>query len=144
MENSNELTQEINELRGKYESLIQKLDNIEKESTQRENNIKQMESNFEVINNNLKELMNKIDSMVEDRETGKMFSNFRKENSSFMDMITKPMRKATVSTMSTIFSITDYASEKMAYARENLEDIVAEAQYENRKRKSTMMPIEQS
>jgi predicted nuclease with TOPRIM domain len=144
MENSEQLNKEVNELKGKYESLMEKLVNIEKESANKENNIKQMENNFEVINNNIKELMNKIDSMVEDREASKMFNNFRMNNSSFMNMIRMPMRKATISTMRTIFSLADYASEKMAYAREGLEDIVAEAQYENKKRRSTMMPSEQS
>jgi predicted nuclease with TOPRIM domain len=144
MENNEQLNQEVNELKGKYESLMQKLDNIEKENTNRENNIKQIENNFEVINNNIRELMNKIDSIVEDKETNKMFSSFRKGDSSFTNMIKMPMRKVTVNTMRTIFSMADYASEKLAFAREGLEDIVAEAQYENKKRRSSMMPSEQS
>ncbi|OOM78939.1 hypothetical protein [Clostridium sp. BL-8] len=139
MEEIEELNQEINGLKGKYDSLLQKLDSIEKENAQKENNIKQMENNFTVINNNLKELMEKIDSVIEEKETTKMFSNTRKNNFSFMNMVASPMRKATVGTMRAVFSMTDYASEKVAHAREGLEDIVAEAQYENKKRRSTMM-----
>ncbi|WP_297428277.1 hypothetical protein [Clostridium sp.] len=143
MENSENLNQEFNELKEKYNSLIQKVDNLEMENSHRENSVKQMENNFEVINNNIKELMEKIDSIIEDKETSKMFSSVRRSNSSIMNMITMPMRKATVNTMRAIFSVADFASEKVATARENLEDIVAEAQYENKKRRSSMITSEQ-
>ena len=144
MENSEQIGQEINELKQKYESLIQKLDDIQKENTLRENSIKQTENNFDVINNNMKVLMDKIDLMVEDKETSKMFNNVRKNNFSMMNMITAPMKKITISTMRTLFTMADYASEKAASAREGLEDIMAEAQYESKKKRSTMMPSEQS
>ena len=144
MENSEQIVQEINELKQKYETIIQKLDNIEKENMHKEHTIKQAENNFEVINNNMKELMEKIDLMVEDKETSKMFNNVRKNNSSMINMITTPMKIITISTMRTLFTMADYASEKAAYAREGLEDIIAEAQYESKKKRSTMMPSEQS
>ncbi|MDR3597415.1 hypothetical protein [Clostridium sp.] len=137
MENPEQINQQFTELKEKYESLIQRLDNIEKESTNREND-------FQAINNNIKELMAKIDSMVEYKETSKLFNSGRKSSSSFMNMITTPMRKITVGTMRTIFSMADYASERVSCAREGIEDIVAEAQYENKKRRSTMMPSAQS
>ena len=144
MENSEQIVQEINELKQKYETIIQKLDGIEKENIHKEHTIKQAENNFEVINNNMKELMEKIDLMVEDKETNKMFNNVRKNSFSMMNMITSPMKKITVSTMRTLFTMADYASEKAAYAKEGLEDIVAEAKYESSKKRSTMMPSEQS
>jgi len=46
--------------------------------------------------------------------------------------------------MRTLFTMADYASEKAAYAKEGLEDIVAEAKYESTKKRSAMMPVEQS
>ena len=144
MENLEQIGQEINELKQKYETIIQKLDGIEKENIHKEHTIKQAENNFEVINNNMKELMEKIDLMVEDKETNKMFNNVRKNSFSMMNMITTPMKKITVSTMRTLFTMADYASEKVAYAQEGLEDIVAEAKYESTKKRSTMMPSEQS
>ena len=144
MENSEQIFQEINELKQKYETIIQKLDGIEKENIHKEHTIKQAENNFEVINNNMKELMEKIDLMVEDKETNKMFNNVRKNSFSMMNMITSPMKKITVSAMRTLFTMADYASEKAAYAKEGLEDIVAEAKYESSKKRSTMMPSEQS
>jgi predicted nuclease with TOPRIM domain len=144
MENTEQIGQEVNELKQKYESLIQKLDDIQKENTLREHSIKQTENNFDVINHNMKALMDKIDLMVEDKETSKMFNNGRKNNFSMMNMITAPMKRMTISTMRTLFTMADYASEMAASAREGLEDIMAEAQYESKKKKSTMMPNEQS
>jgi len=91
MENSEQIVQEINELKQKYETIIQKLDGIEKENIHKEHTIKQAENNFEVINNNMKELMEKMDSMLEDKETNKMFNNVRKNSFSMMNMITSPM-----------------------------------------------------
>ena len=132
MEKSEEIYQEINELKKQYESLIQRFDNLEKENTQKDNN-------FASVNNSLKELMGKIDSIIEEKETTKMF-NVGKRDFSFMNIITTPMRKATVGTMRAVLSMTDFASEKVAHAREGLEDIVAEAQYENQKRRPSMMP----
>lgn len=132
MERSEEIYQEINELKKQYESLIQRFDNLEKENTQKDNN-------FASVNNSLKELMGKIDSMIEEKETNKMF-NVGRRDFSFMNMITTPMRKATVGTMRAVLSMTDFTSEKVAHAREGLEDIVAEAQYENQKRRSSMIP----
>lgn len=132
MDKSEEIYQEINELKKQYESLIQRFDNLEKDNTQKENN-------FSDVNNTLKELMGKIDSIIEEKETNKMF-NTKRSDFSLMNMITTPMRKATIGTMRAVLSMTDFASEKVAHAREGLEDIVAEAQYENQKRRSNMMP----
>lgn len=143
MENSEQFNKEINELKQKYESIIQRLDSIEKENTHREHSIKRIENSFEVINNNMKELMGKIDLMIEDKETNKMFNNVARSGFSLMNMIKRPIRRLTVGTMSTLFTIADYASEKTACAKESLEDIVAEAQYESKKRRSTMMPSQQ-
>jgi hypothetical protein len=61
-----------------------------------------------------------------------------------MNMVTAPMKRMTISTMRTLFTMADYASEKAASARESLEDIMAEAQYESKKKRSTMIPSEQS
>ena len=143
MEKSEQINQEISELKQKYESLIQKVDSIEKENTHREHSIKQAENNFEVINNNIRELVKKIDFMVEDKKTNKMSNKIRKSNFSLMNMIKTPMKRITISTMRTFLTMANYASEKAAYARESLEDIAAEAKYESKKKRPTTMPSEQ-
>ncbi|AGX44357.1 hypothetical protein [Clostridium saccharobutylicum] len=139
MENIEQMSQEINELKQKYDSIIQKLDTIEKENQNKEVYIKQTQNNFETINNTMKELMEKINSMVEDKEANKMFNNSNKSDFSFKDRIASPMKKFTIKTIGTVFTMADYASEKMSYAKESLEDIVAEAQYESKKKRATVM-----
>jgi hypothetical protein len=143
MEKSEQINQEVSELKQKYDSLIQKVAAIEKQNTHRGHSIKQTENNFEVINNNLRELVKKIDLMVEDKETNKMSNKIRKNNFSLMNMIKTPIKRIAISTMRTLFTMADYASEKASSTRESLEDIAAEAQYESKKKRQPMMPSEQ-
>lgn len=143
MENLEKLSQEVHDLKQKYETVIKKLDGIEKENAHRENSIKRIENSFDVMNNNFRELMDKIDVIVEDRETHKMFNQGKRSNFSLINMIKRPIRKLTVGTISSIFAITEYASEKAACTREGLEDIIAEAKYESQKKRVTLAHNEQ-
>lgn len=143
MENLEQLNKDFDELRGKYASINQKLDNIQKENTTREHSIQQLENNFQVINNNIKELMVKIDSMIEEKENHKIFDSDKRNDFSVMNIIRMPMRTVTVNTMRTIFTMVDYAYEKVACVKEGLDDIITEAQSESKKRKPTMVPVEQ-
>lgn len=143
MENQEKFNNEIIDLKQKYETIIKRLDVIEKESTETENSIKKIENNFSLMNNNFKELMGKIDTIIEDKEVNKMFNNVKRGSFSLMGMISRPMRRLAVGTMRSMFSVADFASEKVSYAREGVEDMVAEAQYESKKRRSNMMPNEQ-
>ncbi len=133
------IIQEINTLRDKYETLSKKVDRIEKESKNTENSIKRIENSMGMMNNHFEELMKKLDNIVEDKESNKMFNEERKSNFSLKGMLTRPIRKLVVGTMSSVFSLADYASEKAAYAREGMEDIIAEAQYKSKLRKADMM-----
>ena len=83
--------------------------------------------------------MKKLDFMVEDRESNRMFDKVNRHSFSLRKMITKPMRKLAVGTMSAVFSAADYTSEKLSYAREGVEDMVAEAQYNSKRRRANMM-----
>lgn len=101
-------TQDLNDLRQKYDSVIKKLDSIEKENSTKDLSIKRIEKTS-------------------------------KASFSFMNMMTRPLKKVTISAMSSLFTIADYASEKAACARESMEDIIAEAQYQSRKKQAAMM-----
>ncbi len=139
MENEEKLTQEINDLKKKYETVMKKVEAIEKESRETAKSINRIENSVGTMNNNFEELMKKLDSVVEDRESDKMFDNTKRSGFSLKKMITKPMRKLAVGTISTMFTLADYTSEKFSYAREGVEDMIAEAQYNSKKRKSNMM-----
>jgi len=142
MEDLQKISQEVNDLKQKYQTVVQKLDAIERENSHRENSIKRIENSFEVMNNHFTELMNKIDLMVEDKEANKMFTNVKRGNFSLMNMIRVPMRKLTVGALSSLFTFTEYATEKAACTREGLEDMIAEAQYESKKRRVAVVSTE--
>ncbi len=139
MENEEKISQEINDLKKKYEAVMKKIDAIEKESKETANSINRIENSVGTMNNNFEELMKKLDFMVEDRESNRMFGKVNRHSFSLKKMITKPMRKLAVGTMSAVFSAADYTSEKLSYAREGVEDMVAEAQYNSKRRRANMM-----
>lgn len=141
MEFEERINHEISELKKKYESVSKKVDAIEKETKETENSIKKIENGFANMNNNFEEIMKKLDSISDDKEANKMFNNAKKNNGKFSmkGMIMRPMRKLVVGTMSTIFSVADYTSEKFSYAREGMEDMMAEAHYNSKVKKPNMM-----
>lgn len=142
MENLEQISKDFDELKGKYESIIEKLDGIQKENVQREHTIQQLENSFQVINSNIKELMSRMDSMLEEKENHNLFSRKRRRFS-IMKVIRMPMRKMTIHTMRTIFTIADIAYDKVSSVREELDDIITEAQCESKKRRSSMVPNRQ-
>lgn len=131
-------SKEIDDLYKKYESLSKKVEMIEKENRNTENSMKRIEDSVGTMNTNFDTLMKKLDSIMEDKEAGRMFQKDMGKNISFNNMIKRPMRKLAVGTMSTVFQISSYASEKLSGAREGMEDIVAEAQYKSKKRMGNM------
>lgn len=138
MDKEIKISDEIDELRKKYDMLVKKIDAIEKESKNTENSIKKIENSVGTMNNNFEALMSKLDIIVEDKEASKMFKKEKRSGFSLKNMITKPMRMLAVGTFSSIFTIADYTSEAFSGAREGMEDILAEAQYNRKKRKSNM------
>ncbi|GAB6099063.1 hypothetical protein JCM16358_09420 [Halanaerocella petrolearia] len=56
-----------------------------------------------------------------------------------MNRLKRPMRSATVKTVSQMFGAVDKAKETGYNVKEGIEDIVAEAQYENMKNKTGFM-----
>ena len=136
MENEEKMNQEISNLKKKYDAVIQRIDHLEKENKETSDSMKRIESGFSMMNNNFDELMKKLDTIVEDKEVNNMFHDSKKSNMSLKSLVTKPMRKLAVGAMSAVFCITDYTSEKMSYAREGMEDMIAEAHYKSRAKKA--------
>lgn len=142
VENERKLaSNEIEDLYKKYDSLNKKVEQIEKEHRNTENSMKRIENSVESMSTNFEQLMKKLDSVMELKEAGKMFQKDLGKNLSFHRMVKQPMRKLAVGTMSTVFQISSYASEKISGAREGLEDMVAEAQYNSRKKIQTMSDV---
>jgi|GEM_PF-991979 len=131
------IIKELKELRAQFISLEKELHSIKENDskiTKLKENIEVMQNEFKVMNKNLheisqmsasiKELNEKINMLAEDskckRERQEMGSIFR---------------RAAVKTVGSFLTVSDIAIEKASLAKEGIEDIVAEAQYENTKKR---------
>jgi len=130
------LQQEINELRQKYETLLKDVKCLEESK----NNIKDIvENSYEVVQNvskNVENVMDELNNLKKEYEnTGtNNMKNEEKMNFSMKKMFINPLRKIAVGTMQSAFLMMDKTMEGMSNAKEGFEDIVAEAQYQNKKK----------
>jgi len=130
------LQQEINELKLKYDSLVKDVKCLEDNKS----NMKSMvENSYEVVQNiskNVENVMNELNAFkqnYENVESNNMI-NDDKMKVSMRDMFINPLRKIAVGTMQSAFMVIDKTMEGMSNAKEGFEDIVAEAQYQNKKK----------
>lgn len=134
--NKEQLQQEIDELKQKYDTLLKDVKSLENNK----NNMKDIvENSYEVVQNvskNVENVMNELNNLKKDYEnnTPNNMVNEDKMNFSMKSMFINPLRKIAVGTMQTAFLMMDKSMEGMSNAKEGFEDIVAEAQYQNKKK----------
>ena len=128
--------QEINELKQKYDTLIKEVKSLE----DNKNNMKIIVDNsYEVVQSvskNVENVMNELNNLKRDYEntSSKDMLNDDKMKFSLRSMFINPLRKIAVGTMQSAFLVVDKTVEGMSNAKEGFEDIVAEAQYQNKKK----------
>jgi len=131
-----QLQQEIDELRQKYDTLLSEVKSLE----DNKNNMKDIvENSYQVVQNvskNVENVMNELNNLKKEYEdiTSNNMVNENKMKLSMKDMFVNPLRKIAVGTMQSAFLMMDKTVEGMANAKEGFEDIVAEAQYQNKKK----------
>ena len=141
--NSNNMQQGFEELELKYSNLSKEIEKLESNKTSLGEELKQFHGEFEQINKSVEEILLKLNKLSVDYQGRK--NNLGEAPSimnSMKNLLTNPLRKIAVGTLSTVYAVTDRTMEKASSFRESLEDIVAEAQYANKKKKSP--PIENS
>ena len=132
----NKLQQEIDELKEKYDTLLKDVKCLE----DNKNNMKDLVKNsYEVMQNvskNVENVMNGLNNLKKNNEntTSSNMINGNKTRFSMKKMFVNPLRKIAVGTMQSTFLIVNKTVEGMSNAREGFEDIVAEAQYQNKKK----------
>jgi len=130
------LQQEINDLKQKYDTLLKDVKCLEDSK----NNMKvTVENSYEVVQNvskNVENVMNELNNLKKEYEnsTSNNMVNEHKMNFSMKNMFTNPLRKIAVGTIQSAFLMIDKTMEGMSNAKEGFEDIVAEAQYQNKKK----------
>ena len=128
--------QEINELKQKYDDLVKDVKCLEDNKS----NMKSIvENSYEVVQNiskNVENVMNELNAFKENYENSESNNmiNEDKMKVSMRDMFINPLRKIAVGSMQSAFMVIDKTMEGMSNAKEGFEDIVAEAQYQNKKK----------
>ncbi|MEA4847575.1 MAG: hypothetical protein VB106_10125 [Clostridiaceae bacterium] len=131
--------EEFKELKANYTGLTKDVEALKKGQKEINENYKAINNNFDRINNNMDDLMAKVGKLVEQQDISMVEKVVGKaKEATRAGMLRRPLRRLVVGTISTVMSAADAASEGMAHIRENFEDIVAEAQYNNQKRRVKM------
>jgi len=129
MNNKDEFQQEIEELKQKYETLFNEVRSLK-------DNKRDMEELVQSVNKNVENVMNELNDLKNDYDinTSQNIGNDDKIKYSMKEMLVVPLRKIAVGTMQSAFLMMDKTVEGVSNAKEGLEDIIAEAQYQNKKK----------
>ena len=134
--NKEQLQQEIDELKQKYDTILKQVKSLE----DNKNNMKDIvENSYEVVQNvskNVENVMKELNDLKKDYENNASNNmvNENRMNFSMKNMFINPLRKIAVGTMQSAFLMMDKSMEGMSNAKEGFEDIIAEAQYQNKKK----------
>lgn len=131
------MQEDLKDMQARYTDLAQDVKTLKNGQTGIQENMNALNGQFEKINSNMESIMFKLDVISEDRDKN-LIGKMMKEKESFLSKIKNPLRKLAVCTVGAIMSMTDYTVEKASGAREGLEDIVAEASYNNKKKRDRM------
>lgn len=131
--------EEVKGLKANYTSLAKDIDALKSGQKEINENYKAINNNFDVINKNMDDMMAKLEKLVEDQDISMMDKVAGKvKQAAGMGMARRPFRRLLVGTISSVLSVADIATEGMAHVKEGFEDIVAEAHYNNQKRRVKM------
>ena len=127
---------EIEELNLKYGNLNKDVEQLKACNTSQNSDLKQIQGEFEQTNKNIGEILQKLNKLPDEsfeKETEMDDKNCMTQ--SIKDGFTNSLKKIAIGTLSAVYAIADIAIEKTSDIKEEFQDIAAEAQYENKKRK---------
>ncbi|MDP4144572.1 MAG: hypothetical protein Q8936_08870 [Bacillota bacterium] len=135
---SEKIQQEIQDLKSQYNELSSQVKQLENTNSALDTELKQMHGEFQQVNSNIQMILQKLNSVS--KENGQMGVQMNADinmTASMKKVFSNPLRKVAVGTLSVMYAMADKTIEKTLSFKENLEDIVAEAQYINKKKKMT-------
>jgi predicted nuclease with TOPRIM domain len=131
-----EMQEKILALEAKYSQLLQSVTKLEKEQSSLAQNINTMYASFDNMNRNVENIMEKVNKLCANQEMSMMGRMFDKHRGvSLTRMVGSGARKVAVGAVTTALMVSDAVTETVAGVKEGFEDIVAEAQYMNQKRR---------
>jgi len=128
------LQSDMKEMQSKYTNISEDVKSLKTGQSSLQENMGLINNNLEKMNKNFESMMNKLNSVMEDRQKSDVEEMMGKKGGMFSRMVKKPLRKLAVGTVGAALTIGDFTVERLSNAKEGLEDIVAEANY-NRKLK---------
>lgn len=133
-----DIREEMRLMEDKLKTLSEEIEKLSNSQNSLKTTVDSANTSFQGISNNLNDMMTKVNKLYEQSETSMMdrILNQRVGNMSMMGMLGSTTKKLAIGVVSAGMIFSDIAMESLSSAREGLEDIVAEAQYMNRKRKA--------
>ncbi|AGK95948.1 hypothetical protein [Clostridium pasteurianum] len=134
---NNKVTEDdLKSLQEKYDNLSKEIQSLENMRVGMKESIETMHSSFGDINKNIGDILERLDRITVDSDTTRHTKDdIYRMNFSLRNLVGRPLRKLAVGTLSGIYTVADKALESAYNAKENAEDIFAEAQYESKKRR---------
>lgn len=134
VELQDKMQHELDGLEEKYSKLTSQINELQSDKSDLKNSIKTMNNSFSEVNKNIESILSKVNSINEvNNEKDYDVSGTQRESLS-KKVIVNPLRKLTIGAISSVLTVIDKTSELTCNVRENFEDIVAEAQYQHKRR----------
>ncbi|MBV7275500.1 hypothetical protein I6U48_21590 [Clostridium sp. PL3] len=128
------MQEELDTLEQKYDEISTQIQELQNDKSDLKNSIKTMNDGFQQVSKNVEDILAKLDNIgLASKDLDNDMHN-RETKFSAKKMILNPLRKLTVGAIGSVLAVIDKTSELTCGAKESFEDIVAEAQYQRRRK----------
>ncbi|WP_446899192.1 hypothetical protein ACSVC9_04660 [Clostridium sp. LBM24168] len=129
------MQQKLEALEQKYSQISTQMQKMQDDKSDLKNSIKTMNDRFKQVNKNVEDILAKLDSIGDNnRGTDDEKTDFSAGKTFF-----NPLRKLTVGAVGSVLAVIDKTTELACGAKEGFEDIVAEAQYQRKRKRKVSM-----
>ncbi|MBV7275494.1 hypothetical protein I6U48_21560 [Clostridium sp. PL3] len=141
----NKMQQELKELQEKYSQMTTQIQELQNNKSDLKNSIKTMNDSFEQVSKNVEHILAKLDNIsgtnkdLDDEDLLDEDAPDKKIGFLVKKILFTPLRKLTVGTIASVLSIVDGTSKLTCEVKEGFEDIVAEAQYQRKRKQMAAM-----
>lgn len=125
----------IEELNTKYCKLNEDIEQLKTCNTSQGSDLKKIQGEFEQTNKNIEEILQKLNELPDERFRKETKMDANNLTHSIKSCFTNSLKKVAIGTLSAFYAVADVTIEKTSNIKEGFQDIAAEAQYENKKRK---------
>lgn len=134
-ESQKKMQQELIDLQQRFDKISEQIQDLQNDKLAFKSSIKTMNDSFQQVSKNVEDILSKLDNFSNPNK-GLNADDLiaRKMKFSMKKIIFNPLRKLAVGTISSILSVTDRAIESTCVIKEGFEDIVADAQYQRKKK----------